>query len=357
MSARVPFTILTGWLGAGKTTALNRMLAAPGGRRIAVLVNELGRISIDTQLIIGRGGDVLELAGGCVCCKVDIKNDLWDGIADIVNRSAPDQIVLETTGIAEPAAILDGLVRVPEAVRERILPAGVVCVVDAEAAGAAIESREEAREQAASADRVLLSKLDRATAAAVRACHARLDELAPAAERAGFPGDDAGARAMTAWVVEPRPLRAWTQRRHGHEDGDGEGGEGGGGSGGGSGGGHGGGGVGHGGGGHRPHRHPGQLTAVAFTDDAPLVGERVLAVVEALGDRLVRAKGFVHLAGDDRRGFVERAGVRTELSHREPWGDAPRRTELVLIGDGLDEAALSRALWACRAAGGQGSGS
>ena len=63
---RVPFTILTGWLGAGKTTALNRMLAAQHGRRIAVLVNELGRISIDTQLIIGRGGDVLELAGGCV---------------------------------------------------------------------------------------------------------------------------------------------------------------------------------------------------------------------------------------------------------------------------------------------------
>jgi G3E family GTPase len=329
VSARVPFTILTGWLGAGKTTALNRMLAAQHGRRIAVLVNELGRISIDTQLIIGRGGDVLELAGGCVCCKMDIKNDLWDGIADIVSRSAPDQIVLETTGIAEPAAILDGLVRVPEAVRDRILPAGVICVVDAEAGGAALEAREEAREQAMSADRVLLSKLDRATPAAARACHARLDALAPAAERAGFPGDDAGARAMTAWVVEPRPLRAWTQRRHGPHDGDDHGS----------------------GGGHHHHHHPNQLTAIAFTDDAPLVGERVLAVVEGLGDRLVRAKGFVHLAGDDRRGFVERAGIRTELSHREPWGDAPRRTELVLIGDDLDEAAVHRALWACRAAG------
>jgi G3E family GTPase len=326
MSARVPFTILTGWLGAGKTTALNRMLAAHHGRRIAVLVNELGRIAIDTRLIVGRGGDVLELAGGCVCCKVDTKNDLWDGIADIVSRSAPDQIVLETTGIAEPAAILDGLVRVPDAVRDRILPAGVVCVVDAEAAGAALERREEAREQAASADRILLSKLDRAAADAVRACHARLDELAPAAERAGFPDDDAGARAMTAWVLEPRPLRAWTQRRHGAGEHEHE----------------------HGG---RGHHHPGQLTAIAFADDAPLVGERVLAVVEGLGERLVRAKGFVHLAGDDRRGFVERAGIRTELTHKEPWGDAPRRTELVLIGDDLDEAAVHRALWACRASG------
>jgi G3E family GTPase len=321
---RVPFTILTGWLGAGKTTALNRMLAAQHGKRIAVLVNELGRISIDTQLILGRGGDVLELAGGCVCCKVDIKNDLWDGIGDIVARSSPDAVVLETTGIAEPAAILDGLVRVPDTVRDRILPAGVICVVDAETGGAAIEQRDEARAQAASADRVLLAKLDVATGDAVRQTHAALDAIAPDAERAGFPAGDAGARAMTAWVIEPRKLRAWSERRrvHDHDDDGGRG-----------------------------HHHAGQLIAISFRDDAPLVGERVLACLEALGDRLVRAKGFVHLAGDARRGFVERAGLRTELRHAGDWGDAPRCTELVVIGDDLDEAALHRALWACRAAG------
>jgi G3E family GTPase len=319
MSERVPFTILTGWLGAGKTTALNRMLAAQHGRRIAVLVNELGRIAIDTKLIIGRGSDVLELAGGCVCCKMDIRNDLWDGIGDIVARSAPDCVVLETTGIAEPAAILDGLVRVPDAVRDRILPAGVICVVDAETGGEALVSRDEARAQAACADRILLAKLDVASADAVRRCHALLDDIAPHAERASFPGDDAGARAMTAWVIEPRKLRAWTERApHAHDG--------------------------------AAHHHGGQLVAVVVTDDVPLVGERVLAVVNSLGDRLVRAKGFVYLAGDDRRGFVERAGVRTELRYLEPWGDAPRRTELVLIGDGLDEAAVQRALWACRAA-------
>jgi G3E family GTPase len=325
---RVPFTILTGWLGAGKTTALNRMLAATHGKRIAVLVNELGRISIDTQLIIGRGGDVLELAGGCVCCKVDIKNDLWDGIGDIVARSSPDSVVLETTGIAEPAAILDGLVRVPDAVRDRILPAGVVCVVDAEAGGAALGARDEAREQARAADRVLLAKLDVATGEAVRRTHAALDELAPDAERAAFPAGEAGARAMTGWVIEPRRLRSQVERRRAH---------------------HGSGDRGHGHG--HGHHHAGQLVAVSFTDDAPLIGERVLAVVEALGDRLIRAKGFVHLAGEPRRGFVERAGIRTELRHAGDWGAGPRRTELVLIGDGLDEAAILRALWACRAAG------
>lgn len=319
--SRVPFTILTGWLGAGKTTALNRMLAAPHGRRIAVLVNELGRISIDTKLIIARGGDVLELAGGCVCCKVDTKNDLWDGISDIVARSAPDHVVLETTGIAEPAAILDGLVRVPEAVRDRILPAGVVCVVDAEAGAAAVRQRDEAREQACAADRVLLSKLDVADAGAARRAHAVLDEIAPGAERASFPDDEAGALAMTRWVVEPRKLRAWQARDHHHHAAD------------------------------RDHRHGGQLVAVSFVDEVPLVAERLMAVIEGLGERLVRAKGFVQLADEERRGFVERAGVRTSLELREPWGAEPRRSELVLIGDDLDEAALRRALWACRAGG------
>ena len=331
-TARVPFTILTGWLGAGKTTALNRMLAAQHGKRIAVLVNELGRISIDTQLIIGRGGDVLELAGGCVCCKVDIKNDLWDGIGDIVARSSPDAVVLETTGIAEPAAILDGLVRVPGAVRDRIQPAGVICVVDAEAGARAVETRDEARAQATSADRVMLAKLDVADHDAVRRTHAILDTLAPHAERAAFPTDDAGARAMTAWVIEPRKLRAWTERKRGQDHGEGDDHD-----------------PGHDHG--HDHHHGNQIVAVTFCDDAPLVGERVLAYLESLGERLIRAKGFVHLAGDARRGFVERAGIRTELRHDGVWGSGARRTELVLIGDDLDEAAVHRALWACRTAG------
>ncbi len=315
---RVPFTILTGWLGAGKTTTLNRMLAHAGGRRIAVLVNELGRIAIDTQLIVGVGGDVIELAGGCVCCKVDVRSDLWTGIADIVERSQPDHVVLETTGIAEPAAILDGLVRVADSVRDRILPAGVVCVVDAESGAGALAKRDEAKEQALSADRVLIAKLDVADPAAVRATHALLDELAPDAERAAFPTDEAGSRALTAWVVEKRQVRAMAVPKHDHHE--------------------------HGG----HHHHGSQITAISFSDAAPLVGERVLAVIEALGERLIRAKGFVNLAGDARRGFVERAGIRTSLTPAAEWGDTPRRTELVLIGDDLDEAAIQRALWACR---------
>lgn len=326
---KTPFTILTGWLGAGKTTALNRMLGANHGKRIAVLVNELGRIAIDTRLIVGRGGDVLELAGGCVCCKVDIKNDLWDGIGDIVARAKPDHVVLETTGIAEPAAILDGLIArgseendegdgirrarsLGEKLLETILPAGVVCVVDAESSAMALGDREEAANQAAAADRILISKLDVASAAAVSATHARLDALAPHAERAAFPESE--ARAMTEWVIAPRELRAWRAGTRTHE--------------------------------HHDHHHANQLVAVAFSDDAPMVGEQLLATIDRIGARIVRIKGFVHLA-DHTRGYLERAGIRTTLTDAGAWGGPPR-TELVLIGDDLDEAAIRRALWACR---------
>jgi G3E family GTPase len=334
--ATARFTILTGWLGAGKTSTLNRVLGAPHGRRIAVLVNELGRISIDTKLILRRGGDVLELAGGCICCKVDLKSDLWDGIDEVITRSRPEHVVLETTGIAEPAAILANLGRVRAFTEGRITAGGVVAVVDAEAAAATLDRREEAREQVIAADRLLLTKLDVASAAAVAQAHARLDAIQPRAERAAFPADDAGALALTAWLLAaptgperfyraPRvgpdgsPVQPGIVRRLGSAS--------------------------------RVAHAGGQLTAVAFVDPAPLVAARLEAVIGELGDRLVRAKGWIHLAGEPRRGFLEKAGARTALTLGEPWGTAAPETELVLIGDDLDEAAVRRALHACASAG------
>lgn len=315
---RVPFSILTGFLGAGKTTVLNRMLSAPQGRRIAVLVNELGRIAIDSRLILSQGGDVLELAGGCVCCKIDVKNDLWDGIADVIRRSRPDHVVLETTGIAEPAAIIEGFERLPEAERERVLVAGVICLVDAEAGAARLDRRDEIRAQIELADRLLLSKLDVAPPGNVEALHARLREMNPDAELASFPLTEEGTSALTHWVLAQRELgsRGHARATHAHRG--------------------------------------GQLVAVSFVEDAPLLAGPVMALVQELGDRLLRAKGFLHVAGEPRRAFLEVAGTRTTLGYQEPWGSEPPRTELVLIGEGLDEAALRRQLWACRAAASTG---
>lgn len=318
---RAPFSILTGFLGAGKTTVLNRLLSRPMGRRIAVLVNELGRIDIDSRLILSRGGDVLELAGGCVCCKLDVKNDLWDGIADVIRRSQPDHVVLETTGIAQPDAIIDGFRRLPEGERDIVDLAGIICVVDAEAGVAQLRRHVEARAQLEAADRILLSKLDIAGAGAAEPLHQHLRELQPAAELASFPYDDAGTSALSLWLLERR-VRSLSDLGPIVSK----------------------------------HRH-GQISAVAFSDPAPMLAAPLLSLLERLGDRLLRAKGFVHIAGEARCGFLEHAGLHTSLRYGDEWGTEGPRTELVIIGEDLDDLAVRRQLWACRVAVGDRSSS
>jgi G3E family GTPase len=338
----VPLIILTGFLGSGKTTVLNRVLAAQHHRRVAVLVNELGRIDIDAGLIRARAGDVLELTGGCVCHQIGVQRELWSALAEIASRSRPDVVVLETTGIAEPAAILRGLNRLgqdgpqdapqdvpedgyadePPSALPAVRVAGVVTVVDAEAGSRQLEKHEEARDQVVAADRILISKTDIAPADRLAELHRRLRDLNPDAERAAFPATGAGTAALVPWLLDRHPHSAARTSRPSPATAS-----------------------------LSSHAH--QLAAATYVDDAPLVRDALLLACEALGDRLVRAKGFVHLAGEPRRGFLERAGDRTSLVLGAPWGDEPPMTRLVLIGDSLDEAALHRQLWACRAASGR----
>jgi G3E family GTPase len=226
-----------------------------------------------------------------------------------VARARPERVVLETTGIAEPQAILDGLAALPPG-RAPVQAAAVVTVVDADAGADQLERHPEARAQIAVADRLLLTKLDLAGPDRLGALHRALDALNPDAERATFPPH--ATAALAPWLLDARSARAPAAPVP-----------------------------------HRPHAH-GQLVATAFADDAPLLGEALLSLCRRLGPALVRAKGFVHLAGEDRRAFLERAGTVTELRLGDPW-PGPRRTELVLIGENLDPGALQRELWSCRA--------
>ncbi|MCG5053449.1 MAG: GTP-binding protein [Myxococcales bacterium] len=312
MTTPVPFIVLTGFLGAGKTTLLNRVLAAQHLKRVAVIVNELGRIDIDGKLLKSRSGDVVELVGGCVCHEITTQEELWGGLAEVVERSRPDIIVLETTGIAEPRPILQGLDALP-ADERRVQPAGVVTVVDAVMGLGQLSAYEEARQQVLDADRILLSKLDRARADELPRLHAHLAHLNLQAERAGFPDTPEGTAELVPWLLQVGSPRALTSRGEGHHH----------------------------------HHHSRQLIAASFVDEAPLLAEPLLALVTQWNP--VRVKGFVHVEGDERRAFLERAGDQTSLRFEDPWGNRPRKTELVFIGEGLDPAAVRRQLWACRA--------
>ena len=311
VAVKPQLVLLTGFLGAGKTTILNRVLGAQHSRRVGVIINELGRIDIDTRLIKSRSGDVMELAGGCVCHEVRVQSELWAALAEVARRASPEVVVLETTGIAEPWSILDGLEGLGDAAPA--VASGVVCAVDAEAGAGQLARHEEARAQVEAADRIVLTKLDLAAPDAVVALHRELARRNPAAERASFPQTEEATAELVPWLLD---VRMSSRPRAAH--------------------------------GAHQHQH-GQLAAIAYSDTAALLAEPLLAVVERLGPRLVRAKGFVHLAGEPRRGFLERAGLHSELRLGEPWGDDPRATEIVLIGEGLDAGAIRRQIWACRA--------
>jgi G3E family GTPase len=318
-TARVPLVLLTGFLGAGKTTVLNRVLEAQHHRRVAVIVNELGRIDIDGRLLKARSGDVVELAGGCVCHQVRTQEELWSALDEVLDRSRPERIVLETTGIAEPEPILRHLASVP-ADRRRVSAAGVVTVVDVGAALRTFERHPEARLQVIAADRLLLAKTDLVTADGLAAVHRTLDGLNRAAERASFPRTDEGTRELVPWLLDRVRPAAWPPGGESvapeHD---------------------------------RHHAHGGvQLVAAAYSDEAPLLAEPLLALCRRLGPALVRAKGFVNVAGEARRGFIERAGSELSFTFQDPWPPGPRRSEFVLIGDDLDPGAIRRQIWACR---------
>ncbi len=311
--AAVPFIVLTGFLGAGKTTLLNRLLSAPQGRRVAVLVNDIGKINIDRQLITADEGDLIELSGGCVCCAIDLQRDLFSGVDDLVLRARPDVVVLETTGIADPRVLLAAFDEVASR-RRYVEPSGVVCVVDAEV-GLGGEARPEWRAQLESADRVVLTKAERARPGALLALHARLDELSPQAERASFPGTEEGTHALARFLLATRATRLPPRP------------------------------------GPAAHRHS-QLAVYAIAEDAPYLEAPLVALIASLGDALVRLKGHARVVGADGRArdvFVERAGATTSLIDRPP-PKGRTRSELVFIleGGGLDEETLKRRLWACR---------
>lgn len=339
MEQRLPFTMLTGFLGAGKTTALNRLLGAQVQRRVAVLVNDLGRVNIDRQLIAARSGDLVELSGGCVCCTVNVQRDLWAGILELVDRARPEHILLETTGIAEPHVVLDRLADAAEP-RERVFAAGVIAVVDGQDGARTLAERAEARAQVEHAERVILSKLDLACTAEVEAARAAVRALNERAELAAFPQDGAGSEALARFLLDVRPLvpkaAAWVTRAHAEAGDEGSSPHD------------------HG---HLPwspepharahaHAHHGQLTVVTFAEAGAFVVDGVVEVLAALGPALVRLKGFLRVDANDRRVFLEKAGASGVVVRPAPAG---ARTELVCIGEGLDDHALHRQLWACRA--------
>lgn len=172
----IPFTVIGGFLGAGKTTLLNRVLSEAGGTRYAVLVNDFGALNIDAELIAEHGGETIALANGCICCSIG--DSLVDSLVDLMNRGdIADHILVEASGVADPARIADVAVIDPDLMLD-----GTVVLVDTAALAAQADDRfvgETVRRQLGSADLLVCNKIDLATDAERAAVRALLADVAP----------------------------------------------------------------------------------------------------------------------------------------------------------------------------------
>src|ERR1700681_559521 len=177
MSDKVPVTVLTGYLGAGKTTLLNRILSEPHGKKYAVIVNEFGEIGIDNDLVVGADEEVFEMNNGCICCTV--RGDLVRIIDGLMRRKGKfDAIIVETTGLADPAPVAQTFF-VDESVGRKTKLDAVVTVADARWLKDRLKDAPEAKNQIAFADVIIINKTDLVSAAELDEVEGRIRAINP----------------------------------------------------------------------------------------------------------------------------------------------------------------------------------
>ncbi|MEH6721269.1 MAG: GTP-binding protein [Aurantimonas endophytica] len=332
--APIRLTVLTGFLGAGKTSLLNRLLSQTPVANLAVVVNEFGAVGLDQLLIETASSDgVIDVSEGCVCCTV--RGALVDTLVMLATRSRPagapplERVIVETTGLADPTPILASLMTHPFLCEAYALD-GVVTVVDHLAGAANLAERPEARRQVAVADRIVLTKGDVVTDAGQGPLLAAIAALNPGVRHVDArDGEGLAQRLFGCGVVDPATGKADPARWLGS------------------------GASGHGG--HNSHDHThdhaardhtahGAIRSFAIVQAEPVAWEAVVAFLDLMtatqGERILRMKAIVHVQESPTRPVVLH-GVR---SYQHPpaqlagWpaGMAPE-TRIVLIGDHLDE--------------------
>ncbi|OJY32674.1 MAG: cobalamin biosynthesis protein CobW [Rhodobacterales bacterium 65-51] len=337
---KVPVTVITGFLGSGKTTLIRHLMQNPQGKRLAVLVNEFGTVGVDGEILKSCADancpveNIVELANGCICCTV--AEDFIPTIEALMAMpQRPDHILIETSGLALPKPLLKAFDW--PAIRSRITVDGVVALADAEAVAAgrfasdvaAVEAQRAAddsldhetplsevfEDQIACADLVLLTKADLAGEAGLAAARGVIEAEAPR---------KLPILPVSEGVVDPRVVLGLNAAaeddlaaRPSHHDG------------------------------HDDHEHDDFDTVVIELGEVADPEALQAAIIRLAREQdILRVKGYVAVVGKPMRMLVQAVGARVRAQYDRPWGDTPRATRLVVIAehDKVNEAAIRTVL-------------
>jgi G3E family GTPase len=323
-AGQIPVTILTGFLGAGKTTLLNRILQESHGHRIAVIENEFGEAGIDNEILLQeREEQIVEMNNGCICCTV--RGDLVRILGELQSRRNGgrlrfDRVVIETTGLADPAPVAQTFFVDDDVSRDYRLDA-IVTVVDARHGALQLDEHHEAQEQVGFADRILISKTDLAAPDEVEALRKRLQAINPRAPimPVSFGNvaitevlDINGFRLDTILQVDPAFLEDVS------------------------------------------HEHDDDIGSFAYRDDRAFDLERLETffslMLKTYGPDLLRYKGVLNIEGKSRRVIFQGVHMLFGADEGKPWAEGEfRESTMVFIGRNLPRALIEKGLALCRA--------
>ena len=317
---QIPVTVLTGYLGAGKTTLLNRILSENHGRKYAVVINEFGELGVDNDLVVDTDEEVFEMNNGCICCTV--RGDLIRIVGGLMKRRGKfDGIIIETTGLANPAPVAQTFF-VDEGVRARTRLDAIVTVVDAKNLSARLADSAEAAAQIAFADVILLNKTDLVSEAELADVEAKIraiNQFAAIHRTQRSAVDiaavmDRGAFDLERILAEVKP-DFLSDTEHEHND---------------------------------------DIASMSFEVAKPLDADRFNAWISQLlqekGQDLLRTKGILHYAGEDKRFAFQAVHMIADGGFIGPWPEGEdRQSRIVFIGRNLNRPHLRRGFEACQA--------
>jgi G3E family GTPase len=346
MAEKIPVTVLTGYLGAGKTTLLNRILSQDHGQKFAVIVNEFGQIGIDNDLVVGADEEVFEMNNGCICCTV--RGDLIRIIEGLLKRRGKfDAILVETTGLADPAPVAQTFF-VDADVREAARLDAVVTIADAKWLTERLRDAPEAKNQIAFADVIILNKTDLVDADALREIEAHIRAINPYAKlhttvNCAVPLDAVLGRnafdLQRILEIDPEFLEAeddhdheHEHEHHNHEHHD-----------------------------HEPHEphglkhyHDEDIQSVGLSIEGDVDPEKFMPwlqdYVQREGVSILRAKGILAFKDEPKRFVFQGVHMLLDGALQREWKPQEKRvSRLVFIGRNLKEDEITRGFMSCAA--------